>query len=221
MLHLRSDGPVHVASMSLLAPLRADGRETFPTMANWRQLLLNGRLLSPRDRAPSPLNSKSYRFFYGRVAGVSRGSTWQAQVTDSAKSKKLTIPERGQAFSYGLSTLPRGTFGTGQIQSAPMLVRYPDTAYLSHGNYGVHYQLALPLHNPTSDPQTVIISMDTPLNRIEYRAADSAFCVKHRKSRFSSEERYERVTPMIMEFHRLAMFHWFNIEVSKAMHWLP
>ncbi len=165
LLHLRSDGPVHVASMALLAPLQPDGRETFPTLDDWRNLLFNGGLLTPRDIPPSPLNSQAYRFFYGRVAGVSRGSTWKAQVTDSPETQKLTIPRRGQAFAYGLSTLPRGTFGTGQIQSAPMLLRYPDTAYLSHGNYGVHYQLTMPLHNSSSSLQSVIVSIDTPLKQ--------------------------------------------------------
>jgi len=44
-----------------------------------------------------------------------------------------------------------------------MLVRYPDTAYLAHGNYGVHYDLTLPLHNPGKKPRQVDIAIQTPL----------------------------------------------------------
>ena len=44
-----------------------------------------------------------------------------------------------------------------------MLVRYPDTAYLAHGNYGVHYKLTLPLYNNSDVPQKVQLSFQTPL----------------------------------------------------------
>lgn len=43
-----------------------------------------------------------------------------------------------------------------------MLVRYPDTAYLAHGNYGVHYNLTLPLYNPTKQVKRVVVSVQTP-----------------------------------------------------------
>jgi hypothetical protein len=44
-----------------------------------------------------------------------------------------------------------------------MLVRYPDTAYRAHGNYGVQYSLTLPLYNNTKNTQTVTVSVQTPL----------------------------------------------------------
>ena len=44
-----------------------------------------------------------------------------------------------------------------------MLVRYPDTAYRAHGNYGIQYSLKLPLYNNTSSLQRVAISIQTPL----------------------------------------------------------
>lgn len=163
LARLYASGPVYVASMALKAPMRANGAEGIPSKKDWEKLLLTGDLLSPRDTRPSPLTSTAPKFFYGRVAGVSRGSQWRSQLTDSAESKQLTVPEPGNAFSYGLSMLNRGTFGTQQIQSAPMLVRYPDTAYLAHGNYGVHYDLALPLYNPSSEPRTVTVMLQTPL----------------------------------------------------------
>ncbi|MEG4440611.1 DUF3370 family protein [Microcoleus sp. AT9_B5] len=44
-----------------------------------------------------------------------------------------------------------------------MLARYPDTAYEAQGNYGVHYNLILPLHNTAQKPQTIAVSLETPL----------------------------------------------------------
>ncbi len=66
-------------------------------------------------------------------------------------------------FSYALSSLHGGTLGTGQIQSATMLVRYPDTAYRAHGNYGIQYNLKLPLYNNTQNRQTISVSIQTPI----------------------------------------------------------
>ncbi len=163
LARLYASGPIYVASMAMKAPTRPNGGEGIPSKQDWESLLLKGELLEPRDLKPSPLTSKAPKFFYGRVAGVSRGSQWRSQLTDSEESQQLSIPEPGNGFSYGLSLLNRGTFGTAQIQSAPMLVRYPDTAYLSHGNYGVHYDLALPLYNPSSEPRTVTVLLQTPL----------------------------------------------------------
>lgn len=163
LVRLKSKHKVYVASMAMFAPLDAKGKEKIPTLQDWQRLLANGRLIQPRDRPPSDLNSKAEKFFYGRVAGVSRGSEWNTQITDKPKSKYLTVPDVGQTLSFGISTLQRGTFGTDQIQSAPMEVRYPNTAYLAHGNYGVHYRLTLPLKNPSKDRKTVTISFQTPI----------------------------------------------------------
>ena len=44
-----------------------------------------------------------------------------------------------------------------------MIRRYDDTAYRAHGNYGTEYVLTLPLHNPTDQPKTVALSVQTPL----------------------------------------------------------
>jgi hypothetical protein len=167
MMKLSSNGPIYMAYMAMYAPISPNGQESFPSKSDWENLLVNGKLAEPRDRIPSPLDSpvSDSLFYYGRVAGVSRGSAWQGQVTDKPRNKKLSIPKPGEAFSYGLSTLQRGTFGTGQVQSAPMIVRYPDTAFLSHGNYGVHYQLSLPFHNSTSSPQKIALSIQTPIKQ--------------------------------------------------------
>lgn len=162
LLRLRSSGAIYAASLAMYAP-QIDGRERAPTLEEWQALLFKGGLAGPRDIPPTQPGSSVVRVFYGRVAGVAIGSQWEAKLTDTPKSEVLTIPKRGRAFSYGLSTLYRGTLGTGQVQSAKLLARYPDTAYQAHGNYGIQYSLTLPLHNPTKQPQTVTLAIQTPL----------------------------------------------------------
>jgi len=165
LLRLRSDGALYVASLALLARHNTDGSDRAPELEEWRSLLQNGNLAGARDRPPSLRDNTlpTNQIVYGRVAGVARGDRWQAQVTDNPTRAELTIPAAGETFSYGLSTLARGRLGSGQSQTAPILVRYPDTAYEAHGNYGIEYDLSLPLHNPTTQPQTVTLTVQTPL----------------------------------------------------------
>ena len=164
LMRLFSSGPVHVASLAMYAPLTIDNNERVPTLAEWKKLLKQEGLSGPRDYPPTPPDAQQFsRFFYGRVAGVAQGSQWIATLTDSSRSSSLTIPDPGEYVSYALSTLDHNTFGTGQIQSAPMVTRYDDTAYRAHGNYGIHYNLSLPLHNDTTDLQRVAITFETPI----------------------------------------------------------
>lgn len=162
-IKLRSDSPIYAASLAKFAPTTAEGEERPPSLSEWETLLATGDLSTPRDNPPTPLDATD-SFRYGRVAGVSQGTKWQADLTDQNRPN-LTIPEPGEAFSYGISTLHRGRLGTDQIQTAPMLVRYPDTAYAAHGNYGVHYSLNLPLSNPTDEPRQVTVSLETPIKQ--------------------------------------------------------
>lgn len=164
LMQLRSSGKVYLASLALFAKSNPDGSERPPTLAEWQDTLLNGALVTPRDKPPTPLEQKTGALAYGRVAGVAEGAQWRAQLTDP-QSDRLTIPPPGQGFSYGLSLLHRGTMGTNQIQSGNMIARYPDTAYQSHGNYGVRYSLTLPLHNPSDQVRTVTIAVENPLKR--------------------------------------------------------
>lgn len=160
LMRLFSNGPVNLATLALW---EKPGPDKVPTLADWQGLAQAGALSTPRDRPPTPLNQTSGQFIYGRVAGVSQGSQWRATVTDRPEVPYLTIPAPNQAISYALNTLDRGTLGTKQIQSAPMLVRYPDTAYRSHGNYGVVYELTFPLHNPSPQAQQVAVRLQTPI----------------------------------------------------------
>jgi hypothetical protein len=163
LMRLRSDGAVYAASLAKYAPVDAQGKERAPTLEEWQQLLDNGKLATPRDRTPTPPNTSKGTIIYGRVAGVAQGSVWQTELVDNPNSRFLSIPEAGLAFSYGLATLQGGLMGTNQSQSAKMLVRYPDTAYFAHGNYGIQYSLSLPLVNRTNQPQTVTLTVQTPL----------------------------------------------------------
>lgn len=165
LLRLRSSGPVYLANLAMFAPQTPNGGERAPTLEEWQTLLVNSGVAGPRDAPPTPEKDKEKyaNLIYGRVAGVSLGSEWQANVTDSSKVEHLTIPKRGRAFSYGLSTLDRGTFGTGQIQSAKLVARYADTALQANGNYGIQYSLTLPLQNPTKQRQVVTLAIQTPL----------------------------------------------------------
>lgn len=168
LLQLSSGAPVYAATLAMYAPRTLDGQERAPTLQEWLRLLVNGDLAGPRDIPPT--NPEEYaksnrdgRFFYGRVAGVAQGTRWEADALDTPEAEHLTIPAPGEAISYVISTVDYNTFGTDQIQSAPMLARYPDTAYRAHGNYGVHYKLRLPLYNDSDREQRIALSLQTPL----------------------------------------------------------
>ncbi|HLO50069.1 MAG TPA: DUF3370 domain-containing protein [Kamptonema sp.] len=158
---LKSSGKVYAATLALYAKKNPDGSDRAPTLKEWQDLLYNGSLALPRDKTPTPPGAPG-NLIYGRVAGVQQGSLWQAQLVDKGSSN-LTIPQSGKAYSYAIATLRGGKLGTDQVQTAKMLVRYPDTAYEAHGNYGVHYDLTFPLHNTTNKPQEVAIALETPL----------------------------------------------------------
>ncbi|WP_088239518.1 DUF3370 domain-containing protein [Calothrix rhizosoleniae] len=160
---LHSNGKVYAASLAMFAPTNDDDKERAPILKEWLNLLDNSEIAGPRDKAPTPPNATNGGIIYGRVAGVAQGSQWRALITDNNKVKYLTIPQPGKAYSYPLSTVPGGTLGTQQIQSAKMLVRYPDTAYSAHGNYGIQYNLQLPLYNKSKVSQRVTVSIQTPV----------------------------------------------------------
>jgi hypothetical protein len=188
-MRLETDGSVYMANLAMYAiavprDLPDDLEKpkklppvTFrePTIGEWRALVTMGRLAAPRDLAPTPPREidRTDQPIYGRVAGISVGSEWIARVVDKPGIPYLSIPARGQGYSYPISTVTTGTHGTKQVQSAPMLVRYPDTAYKAHGNYAVHYSLTFPLSNNTSQPQTVTLTLQTPLKQDRY--ADRLF----------------------------------------------
>jgi hypothetical protein len=96
---------------------------------------------------------------------VQQGATWNAELT--TPGQRTFDVSRDQAYSAVLNTVAQGTFGTEQIQSAPLICRYPDTAFSAHGNYGVWYKISIPLKNIDSVPVNVSVSIDTPLKTDE------------------------------------------------------
>jgi hypothetical protein len=160
---MRSNGKIYVATLSLYARLNDDGSERAPNLEEWENILKTGQLAKPRDVVPTPPDLTEGRFEYSRVAGIQIGSQWFGHLTDRDRNDELNIPKAGESYSYGLSLLQYGTMGTGQVQTAPLVVRYPDTAHSAHGNYGVQYNLTLPLHNPTDQTQTVVLTFQNPI----------------------------------------------------------
>ncbi|HBE52683.1 MAG TPA: hypothetical protein DDW76_28920 [Cyanobacteria bacterium UBA11369] len=163
LMRLQSNGKIYAASLAAFAKKNTDETERAPTLQEWISLLNTASLALPRDKTPTPPEQIGGQLIYGRVAGVAQGSVWKALLSDSTNSNNLTIPQPGKAISYGINTLRGGRLGTNQIQTAPMLVRYPDTAYEAHGNYAIEYNITLPLYNPTNQPQTVTLTLETPL----------------------------------------------------------
>ncbi|MBF2097522.1 MAG: DUF3370 domain-containing protein [Gloeomargaritaceae cyanobacterium C42_A2020_066] len=164
LVRLWSSQPVQMASLALHAVQDEQGQWQPPPLAAWQALLDGGQLAGPRDRVPTPPNQATQTLIYGRVAGVGIGSRWQALVTDRGRPT-LSLPDPGRPLSYGLSLLQGNTQGTGQIQTAPLIRRYADTAYAAHGNYAIEYALTLPLLNASPQPRAVTLSLDSPLKQ--------------------------------------------------------
>jgi hypothetical protein len=121
-------------------------------------MLKTSGLVQPREKEASAPGTSPV--VYGRVSGVQRGATWNAELT--TPGQRTFDVSANQVYSAVVDSVDHGTFGTGQIQSAPLVCRYPDTAYSAHGNYGVWYKITVPLRNVDSSPVTVAMSLDTP-----------------------------------------------------------
>lgn len=154
LFRLRSDGPVRVATLALYG-----SKDGAPSEERFLELLRRGNLAGPREGAPSDPEKSGQKpgpIRYGRVAGVAAGSVWEGrgEVAITADDKMTCLP---------IASLRGGTFGTGQVQSAPLMVRYPDTAYAAHGNYGVLYKITLVLSNGSKTAKSVSLRLDCPV----------------------------------------------------------
>ena len=149
-VRFESDGPVSLATLASIG-------DTAPSKEQWLALL-DGEL-SEKEHAPSPKGSGG-PIIYSRVSGVQVGRLWRARLTDPG-GQHLSIGD--QPISWPIASLQRGSFGTGQVQSAPLKVFYPNTAWEAHGNYGVEYDLDLPLRNNGKQPQQLAIALESPL----------------------------------------------------------
>jgi hypothetical protein len=97
---------------------------------------------------------------YSRVSGVQTGSNWRARLTAPGSSE---LPVSRAPISWPIASLERGSLGTAQVQTAPLAAFYPGTAWAAHGNYGVTYDLVLPLVNDTGRPAALALSFESPL----------------------------------------------------------
>ncbi|MCP9932397.1 DUF3370 domain-containing protein [Cyanobium sp. Candia 9D4] len=151
-LRLHSDGPVDVATLAAFGPV-----DRPPDPAVWQRLLQGG--LSPKEHSPSPRGA-SGPMIYSRVSGVQEGSAWVGRITDPGRP---TLSVSRAPISWPIASLERGTLGTGQVQTAPLRAFYPGTAWAAHGNYGVTYDLSLPLRNDTPRPVQLALALESPI----------------------------------------------------------
>ncbi|MEA5391114.1 DUF3370 domain-containing protein [Cyanobium gracile UHCC 0139] len=151
-LRLNSDGPVDVATLAAFGPV-----DRPPDPAVWQRLLQGG--LSPKEHSPSPRGAKG-PMIYSRVSGVQEGSAWVGRITDPGRT---TLSVSRAPISWPIASLERGTLGTGQVQTAPLRAFYPGTAWAAHGNYGVTYDLSLPLRNDTPRPVQLAVALESPI----------------------------------------------------------
>lgn len=168
LIKLKTSAPIYVASLARF--IHQQDLSTSGSDEVWLKLLNNSPLCTPRDELPTVPGSGA-RIKYGRVSGVSKGTKWSVMLSDNdalntkleRSRKRLGIPASGNSITYPFCTVEGGTFGTSQIQSAGMVVRYPDTAYMANGNYGIMYRLQLPLYNPDKEAHEVQILFQSAL----------------------------------------------------------
>ena len=151
-LRLQSSAPVSLATLAAFG----DGDQP-PAASRWAALLDGA--LSPKEHQPTPRGA-SGRMVYSRVSGVQIGSVWNATITDPGKPYLATSRA---PISWPIASLERGSLGTGQVQTAELKASYPGTAWAAHGNYGVEYNLAIPLRNTSSKPVQLELAFESPL----------------------------------------------------------
>jgi hypothetical protein len=151
-LRLESSGPISLATLAAFGLGDAP-----PPAETWARLLEGG--LSPREHEPTPRGAPG-KLIYSRVSGVQVGRLWRGTITDPG-SRWLSAS--AAPISWPIASLERGTLGTGQVQTAELKAFYPGTAWAAHGNYGVEYDLTLPLRNSSTQPVRLQLALDSPL----------------------------------------------------------
>lgn len=148
LAYMKSDRPVY---LYLISDYKGedDGDVSKP---------LSMDLVRPREsRAKMPSFPGDKNVVYGRVSGVSKGLSFVSH--DDVKLKKDTALTLG----YPVSSLARGTFGTKKIQAAPLLRRYFDSAFASHGNYCLSYKMHFKCQNSDSRVRSVSLRLACPV----------------------------------------------------------
>jgi len=156
-LSLFCDGPIYLATLAAFGQAKGFS----PELNEWTEILNTQSLVEPRDKTPTKPGAPG-ELIYGRVAGIAKGSNWRGTAINDIENECLSIAP-GVSFSFPISSVIANTCGTNQVQAAPMLVRYPDTAYQAHGNYGAFYDIALPICNKSEDDIVVDLTFQSPL----------------------------------------------------------
>ncbi|MFM9110324.1 MAG: DUF3370 domain-containing protein [Prochlorococcaceae cyanobacterium] len=151
-LRLESDAPVDLAVLAGFG----EGQQP-PGAARWAALL-DGPL-SPKEHSPTPRGAAG-KVIYSRVSGVQIGASWSGRLTDPGAS---SLSASRAPISWPIASLERGSLGTGQVQTAELSAHYPGTAWAAHGNYGLTYDLTIPLHNDTPQPVRLGLAIESPL----------------------------------------------------------
>lgn len=149
-----ADGPVHGAVVI---------EDAQPTQASVAARLAAGKLVArnPEDKLPTPPGAPG-QLIFGRVAGVQEGAAWRAHLTNDAAGEAYRVGDAPAEQGFLIVGKRSNTLGTGQDHAAPLLRRYDDTAYAAHGNYGVTYEVTLPLASDARSPRDVQLFFDSP-----------------------------------------------------------
>ena len=151
-LRLASEAPIDLAVLAAFGP-----NDRPPEAAVWSRIL-DGPL-SPKEHQPTPRGA-SGPMIYSRVSGVQVGGTWRGRITDPGSP---VLAASRAPISWPISSLAKGSLGTAQVQTAELKAFYPGTAWAAHGNYGVTYDLNLPLRNDTAAPVKLQLALESPL----------------------------------------------------------
>lgn len=175
LMRMHCDGPVSLSEVAYFAPRSPGGGFTVPGADDFMAVLLSAQRAGPAEPPATPYTPgeplPKGPFRYGRVAGVSQGDRW----TGTIDVTRLPLP--GERVGFPVATAVLNTLGTGQVQSAPMVARYAGTAYQAHGNYGVTYQLRVPLDNRTDTLRTFTLGLSHPARVVGERPASAAVYV--------------------------------------------
>ena len=152
-LRLQASGPISVATLA------AFGEGNKPPSTSALQQLLASGVLSPKEHKPTPRGARG-RMVYSRVSGVQVGSTWSAVITDPGQP---CLSSSSAPLSWPIASLERGTLGTAQVQTAELKAHYPGTAWAAHGNYGVAYDIRIPLCNRSKRSTELAVALESPL----------------------------------------------------------
>ena len=120
--------------------------------------MLDGHL-SPREHQPTPRGAKG-RMVYSRVSGVQIGSIWTRHDHRSRQALSVCQP-RPDLLADRLARAWQPRHWPGADGGAQAF--YPGTAWAAHGNYGVEYNLAIPLRNTSSKPVQLELAFESPM----------------------------------------------------------